>query len=279
MLSYKNKREDLNKKILDILRNMDDGGNLEPVSHFKIENIWLEQPSVKYCLQDMQSSQIELLLDAIKLKQKQLIDIQPENQQQEEKKKEIEQQIENAKEQVMALLEPLEEDFQERFGNQSEQFEIQPGDSVTNIFILKTQKGWNFTPTSYNLDVRVEYEIEETLHHQTIPYSLDIQASQMSMIGGAVLGSVFGVLASEVNALFNGNWVKTAPKMLLSAIISGFAVIAFARKAGVQPIIAVQDFWGGMLIGFLVGYSGTQVLGDLFSGADVSTLPTPTAIP
>lgn len=156
---------------------------------------------------------------------------------------------------------------------------MQPGDSITNVFVLKTRENWRFRPTSYNLDVTVQYLVDETEHHQTIPYSLDIQAAPGSTIWGAVLGSIFGVLASETKTIFEGNWLVVAPKMVVSMILSAFAVIAFARKAGVQPIIAVQDFWGGMLIGFLVGYSGTQAIGSLFSGPIATTPVLSTPMP
>ena len=29
-----------------------------------------------------------------------------------------------------------------------------------------------------------------------------------------------------------------------------------ARKSSTQQIVSVEDFWGGLLIGFLVGYLG-----------------------
>jgi len=191
---------------------------------------------------------------------------------------------EEIRQRVGAIMEALEKEYKHNLAVEvNKPIVMQPGDSITNVFVLKTRKGWNFTPTSYNLDVTVQYHIDLTDHHQTIPYALDIQAAPGSTIWGAVLGSIFGVLAAETKILFEGQWLLVAPKMVVSAILSAFAVIAFARKAGVQPIIAIQDFWGGMLIGFLVGYSGTQAIGNLFSGnianTGVVTLPTPTPIP
>jgi hypothetical protein len=44
--------------------------------------------------------------------------------------------------------------------------------------------------------------------------------------------------------------------LLLSMILSSIVVVAFARKSGVQKIISVEDFYGGLFIGFLVGFSG-----------------------
>jgi hypothetical protein len=181
---------------------------------------------------------------------------------------------------VDLIMEGLEKEYKKNLEAETKSpIILQPGDSVTNVFVLRTRKGWNFRPTSFNLDVTVQYLVDNETHHQTIPYTLDIQAAPGSTVWGAVLGSVFGVLAGEMKIIFEGDWLTVVPKLIVSMILSAFAVIAFARKAGVQPIIAIQDFWGGLLIGFLVGYSGTQVLGNLFGNADAAAIaatPTPT---
>jgi hypothetical protein len=43
-------------------------------------------------------------------------------------------------------------------------------------------------------------------------------------------------------------------------MISGIVVVAFARKKDAQPILSVEDFWGGVFVGFLVGYTGKSFL-------------------
>jgi hypothetical protein len=183
---------------------------------------------------------------------------------------------EEIKQKVNGLLAPLEQEYKARFvANAAKPINIQPGDSITNVFVLRTRKGITFTPTSYNLDVSIQYQVDRVVHNQAVPYSLDIQAAQISVILGAIIGSVFGVLASQMNKIFAGQWLSVLPGAITTIILSAFAVIAFARKAGVQPIIAVQDFWGGMLIGFLVGYSGTQVLGNLFGSTGTAIITKP----
>jgi hypothetical protein len=108
---------------------------------------------------------------------------------------------------------------------------------------------------------------------------LNIKAGQGSIVVGAVIGSIFGFLAKEIQTLMNGDYVPFLTRAIPVIIISGFAVIAFARKAGVQPIITIQDFWGGLLIGFLVGFSGVQVLNGLFGSAGTTgTTVTPTPL-
>ena len=37
------------------------------------------------------------------------------------------------------------------------------------------------------------------------------------------------------------------------------------RKKDVQPFLTVEDFWGGILFGFQVGYSGQQIFKQFLS--------------
>jgi hypothetical protein len=50
---------------------------------------------------------------------------------------------------------------------------------------------------------------------------------------------------------------------MLAVILSAVAVIFMARKSDTQSFVSVEDFWGGVLIGFLVGYTGTGFFGTL----------------
>lgn len=170
---------------------------------------------------------------------------------------EIQAKVENA-------LRPIREEFERIYEEQIEQkVNLQPGDSITKVFNLRTRKGLTFKPASYNLNIVISYRADNVAHTQTMPYALDIQASIISVIIGAGFGSVFGVIARNPNVL---SWKISVilPRMLSAMVLSGFVVIAFARKKGIQPVIAIQDFWGGLLIGFIVGYSGTQAFANLF---------------
>lgn len=42
--------------------------------------------------------------------------------------------------------------------------------------------------------------------------------------------------------------------------VGSLLVIAFARKKDAQPILSIEDFWGGVLIGFLAGFLGKSFL-------------------
>jgi hypothetical protein len=43
--------------------------------------------------------------------------------------------------------------------------EIQPGDSITRVFVLHTRRGLMFTPTIYNLDISIKFKIDPIMHN------------------------------------------------------------------------------------------------------------------
>jgi hypothetical protein len=141
---------------------------------------------------------------------------------------------------------------------------LRPGNSVVRHFILRTKRWLIFTPIAHTFQIQVQYEVENHVNVDTTPFSLNIQASITSSMIGAAIGSILGSLVSV-----NLSGVDTAElfRALLASIIFAIViVVAFARKSNVQQIVSVEDFWGGIFIGFLVGYAGesfvTSVIGD-----------------
>jgi hypothetical protein len=45
--------------------------------------------------------------------------------------------------------------------------------------------------------------------------------------------------------------------------VGGAAIVFAARKTDAQSFVTVEDFWGGLLVGFLIGYSGTAAFSDI----------------
>jgi len=92
-----------------------------------------------------------------------------------------------------------------------------------------------------------------------------MRASVWSIIAGSAFGGFVGSLARSIQ-LHSESFsvvVGDAPSMILAVILSGVAVIFLARKSDAQSIISVEDFWGGALIGFFVGYTGTSFFAEL----------------
>jgi hypothetical protein len=95
---------------------------------------------------------------------------------------------------------------------------------------------------------------------------------------GAVLGGAIGGVARLINALQTGNANAQTQmlSLLLALILSAITVVSFARKSGVQQIVSIEDFWGGLFLGFLIGFFGQSFALDLITPhATSGATPTP----
>lgn len=137
---------------------------------------------------------------------------------------------------------------------------LNPGDSVVKHFILKTNRWIAFTPIAHTFQIQVKYELDGRIHVDTVPFSLNIRAALASSLIGAIIGSLLGSIVNPTNSL---DWSKISPSILTSCIFAVIIVVAFARKNNIQQIVSVEDFWGGIFIGFLVGYSGETFINSV----------------
>ena len=139
---------------------------------------------------------------------------------------------------------------------------LQPGDSLVKHFVLKTTKWLFFPPINHTFQIQVRYEVDEKAHIDTLPFSVNIRAPMRSSIVGAVIGGFFGHMARDSNNLsdllsFNKPLLVG---LLRTIIFSLIVIVAFARKSSVQQVVSVEDFWGGVFTGFLVGYTGEEFI-------------------
>jgi hypothetical protein len=122
--------------------------------------------------------------------------------------------------------------------------------------------------------IQVSYIADKAFNYDTVPYDLDIRASLGSTILGSAIGGFVGSLARSQDL---SSWF-TAPMLfpaLVSAILSIITVVAFARKSDAQPLVAVEDFLGGLLLGFVVGYTGNALFQQTMQGMGVVPTNTP----
>jgi hypothetical protein len=151
---------------------------------------------------------------------------------------------------------------------------LNPGDTAVKQFLLETRgwrRGWLFfTPLKHRLAIQLRYLVEGDTHHQTVPYDLDIRASiTATAIGGAVGGAI-GVLVRTPDI---SSWTSTPVLFpaIISAILSIMTVVALARKSDAQPLVSIEDFLGGLLLGFAVGYTGNELFNQVIEGVGVGT--------
>jgi hypothetical protein len=135
---------------------------------------------------------------------------------------------------------------------------LQAGNSTTRVFTLCSRQRTWFRPSSYRFQIGVEYELAGLHNVDTIDHQLQVKASLQSILLGSLLGGAGGWLVRrQVPITMTAtDWVGLGVSLVLAAM----TVVLFARKKDVQPLIAVEDFWGGIAIGFLVTYSGTEML-------------------
>jgi hypothetical protein len=157
---------------------------------------------------------------------------------------------------------------------------LQPGSTVVYTVVLDVEKSLIFTPTQYRLQFNVNYSFtpelprtfeeatakEDEILTNTIAHELAIRPSVYSLIIGAMFGGFIGSSVKILQTIPSDNWQNfTAANLLVplvtiavAVILSGMAIIFMARKSEAQSFVSIEDFWGGMLIGFLVGYTGTS---------------------
>ncbi|MGJ5632304.1 hypothetical protein [Nostoc sp. CALU 1950] len=139
---------------------------------------------------------------------------------------------------------------------------LQPGDSVVKQFIFRTRSWLFFTPLAHKLQIQVNYAVDDRDHLYTLPFDLTIQAEIKAVMTGAVVGSAIGGIARLLSDI-KSNVVIVSQNagflsILLAIILSAITVVSFARKNGVQQIVSVEDFWGGLFLGFLIGFLGQE---------------------
>ena len=130
---------------------------------------------------------------------------------------------------------------------------LQPGNAVVKHFVLKAKKKLFFRPIAYKFQIQIRYAADDEEQLDTVPFNLQIRAPTTSIMGGAIFGSALGTLA---RSLGQGGGSLSLVSFALAAIFGAIAVIAFARKESAQTIVSIEDFWGGVIIGFLIGYLG-----------------------
>lgn len=144
---------------------------------------------------------------------------------------------------------------------------LQPGNSVVRQFVLRTRNWLFFTPLTHTFQIQVNYSIEGKDHTETIAYEQAIRSTLGAVAIGAMVGAIIGAALKGLTRPVETSEQNVIQAVITSILASVIVVIAFARKSSTQPIISVEDFWGGMVIGFMTGFFGFEQFFGLFSAA------------
>lgn len=157
---------------------------------------------------------------------------------------------------------------------------LQPGSTDVWTIRLGSRRTPFFVPAKFKLQLTVIYGLESQpsdeqpdddrdLYSNTSSFTAQVRAALWSVILGGVVGGIIGSIARSLQGAggavaFSGPRANsTIGAVLLAAILSGAAVVFSARKSDTQSFVTVEDFWGGVLVGFLIGYSGTAAFAKI----------------
>jgi hypothetical protein len=161
---------------------------------------------------------------------------------------------------------------------------VPPSSTAVYTVLLNVKRSLIFPPSSYTLQFSVNFSFErpdtsraitqgfrESLMTNTVSYEIAIRPSVYSLIGGAAIGRISGSVARllkltgqfDLSVITWSGGLSSGFTIALAVILSAVSIIFVTRKSEAQSFISVEDFWGGLLIGFFVGYTGTEFFSDL----------------
>lgn len=158
---------------------------------------------------------------------------------------------------------------------------LYPSSTAVYTVRLDVRRSFIFPPSNYHLQFNANFSFDPVtsgdvskygrLQTNTTAFEINIRPSIFSLIGGAMIGGVVGSVSRLLRATTGlsdapVDWNMVGTNLLsvgLAAILSAIAIIFVARKSDAQSFISVEDFWGGLLTGFFVGYTGTEFFGQL----------------
>lgn len=158
---------------------------------------------------------------------------------------------------------------------------LHPGDTVVFTVKLKPIFRLDFTPAQFRLQFNTLYtfvrrteavedfikaEDETAYHANTSSKQISVRAPVSALLIGSILGAFAGAVVRELINWQNngfGGWVQLIASFVIAVVLGSASVIFTARKSDTQSFVSVEDFWGGCLIGFLVGYTGTSFFNEV----------------
>jgi hypothetical protein len=163
---------------------------------------------------------------------------------------------------------------------------LQPGNTVVYTLPLITTRSMLFRPIQYVFQYSINYAFDQNrpaTHTNTISQPVTIRAPITSVMTGAALGGMAGyfarVLPTMSETMHTQSWLNPTLALIVTVILSTVAVVFLARKSETQSLVSIEDFWGGLVIGFLVGYTGTSAFQSLANIQEGASNLVPAAAP
>jgi hypothetical protein len=154
--------------------------------------------------------------------------------------------------------------IKQKSSERRQQITIEPHCEVVAYFNISTSGWLLFTPTRQSLNTLIKYTINDIEKTQVVTSEFDIRPPLLSMLIGSSIGSILGTLAKILNTAQFFEWKSIIVSLIASIIMSLIATVALSRKSGTQGFITVEDFFGGFVIGALIGYGGESYFENAF---------------
>ncbi|UCD95426.1 MAG: hypothetical protein JSU69_05085 [Candidatus Zixiibacteriota bacterium] len=146
---------------------------------------------------------------------------------------------------------------------------VLPGESVSYSFKVLVPKWLLATGSQINFEGCIKYKYKDEIHTSPFNAGFALRPPLQSNIIGAVIGGILGTTAKLLKEYDPNTALPIFDVSFLSAsglaVILGIVMVVFSsrRTADIQPILTIEDIWGGIIAGFLVGYLGHDFFGEV----------------
>ncbi len=140
---------------------------------------------------------------------------------------------------------------------------IAPGESNGYSFKALMPQWLFITGGQLSFQGVITYRREGSSHTSTFeigfPFRPPLRSISLGALIGAFLGSAAKVLKDIGPDILQQKPLGMLTSTLLAIILSMIAVVYSSRRSNEsQPVLTVEDVWGGMILGFLIGYLGNE---------------------
>jgi hypothetical protein len=172
---------------------------------------------------------------------------------------------------------------------------LEPHCEIVAYLPLVTRNWLFFKPLRMNLTYLIRYRLlndSGRILTQVVTSGLDVRPPLRSVVIGSIAGALLGATArftqqislagGDVLDVITSHTAAEVIHLLGAAIMATIAAVALSRKSGAQSFITVEDFFGGFVIGVLIGYQGTSYFDTLvnhFGGNGPPGMSSPTGPP
>jgi hypothetical protein len=145
---------------------------------------------------------------------------------------------------------------------------ILPGETGSYSFKALVPRWLFITGTDITFEGSIKYKYKDETHSSHFRVKFSVRPPLISNINGAIFGGILGTTAKYLRDIGASNSVTFDLSFFSAsalAVILGVIMVVFSsrRTGDVQPILTIEDIWGGMLAGFLVGYLGHDFFGKV----------------